>query len=856
MGANASVHIGPGTSDSKSTRTSADAITNLGHLSSNGFNANNEIPSSPIGLMFSKDKKLKKLKQRFKWKKGNGTNHGQVFREFAQLINIRDLAQIYDEYKATFFLKELSNHAESARPIASTIRNDLSELYDFKHNNDITLVYKGVDFPVHKAIVCARCPFFRELLGKKQFGAVANVNLEIKGLRVELFNDLLKFLYTGELAGSYDPRSNSSSYQALIRISQECGVPNSLSHDLKYLLETGIYSDASLCFQSTNNDLNGESNQTNSSKRCTCFEQTEFSCHQPILAARSPFFRNVIIRTQRRNATLKQDVSLNERIKIVLDETIIPRRFARILLHVMYRDSDDLMNLVQSCICKCSAGATQSSYKDSKDNQYLVKEIMDLYEIARFLEIDYLVQSCEDLMIELLSIETLIPILKWSEQSHGSPYVKRQALCFLKEEFSSFASSTNLLYQLDYCHLLEALKSDFLEASELEILKAVFKWGEYHLLKQMEEREPNLLSSHSLTRKSLKKKDLDDDKLRELISELVALVRVGHILPIDSEYLKHIAKRGFIDTLPPYMVGDDNSLPINRGLTAWFRNRSNRTFLRPRYFTPYFDECKMILEERLGYHISCDDNLDSMIAILNKKYVTQSIPDALYMVDKANFNNNGENSVISDGDIQSPVNNFHFCFTSSSSSSIICYEELDKPRPNLPILEERVLLMMRQREQELKTSPFCVQALKTAHNRCQALRLIQLRVVREFGLPDVACEVLHLRNFARPPSPAVCDMDDNSSQVSFGRNDPCDINIPPPPPRPASGFLPSTHTSTLQECDPFSYNSELKLESSSRYELASQFSSTDSHRTLSEAIPDIAIATQNLSKLKLANLLK
>lgn len=271
MGANASVHIGPGTSDSKSTRTSADAITNLGHLSSNGFNANNEIPSSPIGLMFSKDKKLKKLKQRFKWKKGNGTNHGQVFREFAQLINIRDLAQIYDEYKATFFLKELSNHAESARPIASTIRNDLSELYDFKHNNDITLVYKGVDFPVHKAIVCARCPFFRELLGKKQFGAVANVNLEIKGLRVELFNDLLKFLYTGELAGSYDPRSNSSSYQALIRISQECGVPNSLSHDLKYLLETGIYSDASLCFQSTNNDLNGESNQTNSSKRCTCF---------------------------------------------------------------------------------------------------------------------------------------------------------------------------------------------------------------------------------------------------------------------------------------------------------------------------------------------------------------------------------------------------------------------------------------------------------------------------------------------------------------------------------------------------------------------------------------------------------
>src|SRR5699024_4395918 len=154
----------------------------------------------------------------------------------------------------------------------------------------------------------------------------------------------------------------------------------------------------------------------------------------------------------------------------------------------------------------------------------------------------------------------------------------------------------------------------------------------------LEEREPNLLLSHSLTRKSLRKKELDDGKLHELISELISLIRIGHILPIDSEYLVSIAKRGFIDTLPPYMIADDNSLPINRGLTAWFRTRSPAgTFRRPRLFTPYYEECKLILEERLGHCIPSDDNFDSLTALLNKRTLPASIPDALYMVDKANF---------------------------------------------------------------------------------------------------------------------------------------------------------------------------------------------------------------------------
>lgn len=845
-------------SDSKSSISTFDTITDVtcSSISANNTNHNqhhglflntSESTVNSLGLIFSsKDKKLKKLKQKIKTKLKKCSHHSQVFIEFAQSLSTQELAQIYNEYRAAFFMKELSLHAESARPIASSIRNDLSELYDLKHNSDITLVYKGVDFPVHKAIVCVRCPYFRELLGKLPQGSTVSVNLDIKGLRVELFNDLLKYLYSGELAGSYDPRSNSASYEALIRISQQCGVPNPLSHDLKHLLETGIYSDASLCFQCSND------NDSKSQSNCCCCEQTEFSCHQAILSARSPFFRNVIIRQQKRNSLNKN--ACPQRIKIILDESIIPRRLGRILLHVMYRDSENLLNLIQSSICKCRhrLSSQSSSSSNSKESQsmILVKEVMNLYEIARFLEIDFLVQSCEDMIINFLNLETLLLILKWSEQSHGSPWVKRQALTFLKEEFSSIISQHSLLYQLDYTHLRDVLKSDFLEASELEILKSIIKWGEHHVIKQQEDREPNLLLSHSLTRKSIKKKEINDSKLHDLISELIDLVRIGHCLPIDSDFLMSTIKRGLIQ-LPFYMVKiSDEQVPSNR-YAAWFRNNSH--FMKLRFFTHYFDECKSQLEEKLERSISLDENIDSLFMKIKPKSNTfvDAMPDNLYMLEKLNL---GNESLISDSDLTLPnpqsFPNFHFCLTSTSdSSSAICYEDIDKVRPSLPILEERIMYMMHQREQELRTSPFCIRALQISHTRCEALRLIQLRVVREFGLPDIACEVLHLKNSLTPKqrnlrldSKDDDDDDDDesnsmmkiSSSLRFSKNNnrtDNDIDIfdrnamPPPPLRPITTMFDnsSSNITSVSQCDPFSYQSELRLEElTSQYELETQ----------------------------------
>lgn len=49
-------------------------------------------------------------------------------------------------------------------------------------------------------------------------------------------------------------------------------------------------------------------------------------------------------------------------------------------------------------------------------------------------------------------------------------------------------AQSQVLHQLDKNHLLEVLKSPFLQASELEILHAVLKWGENELVRRMEDR--------------------------------------------------------------------------------------------------------------------------------------------------------------------------------------------------------------------------------------------------------------------------------------------------------------------------------------------------------------------------------
>ena len=95
-----------------------------------------------------------------------------------------------------------------------------------------------------------------------------------------------------------------------------------------------------------------------------------------------------------------------------------------------------------------------------KPNMIRVEEA--IYHIALFLEFNMLAQGCEDIIAEIILLDALIAILKWSSHPYGSKWVHRQALHFLCEEFSQVMTS-DVFYELSKDHLLTAIQSDYLQ---------------------------------------------------------------------------------------------------------------------------------------------------------------------------------------------------------------------------------------------------------------------------------------------------------------------------------------------------------------------------------------------------------
>ncbi|CAG5093963.1 Similar to BTBD7: BTB/POZ domain-containing protein 7 (Homo sapiens) [Cotesia congregata] len=460
-------------------------------------------------------------------------DHGRVIRELVSTWSPLEASALLEEYEALAALKDLHVQAELARPPAATFKQDLSTLYDYKHCTDVDLVYRGACFPVHRALLSARCPYFRELLsGCPGYGARICLELRTPNLEIHMFSALLRYLYTGDIC-SHDSSLDPS---LLRRLGEEFGTPNHLDHDLRYLLETGDYADAALVFTSDGDYQRPDSGSSEYGFR----PKLELPCHKAILSARSTFFRNLILR-RTRSCEDHTERALHIPTRIVLDESVIPKRYARVLLHAVYLDTVDLSLILRGSGCGSSTGSlgeVQALTHTGRMRPSPLEEAMELYQIGRFLELDILSQGCEDLILECLTQESLPTVLRWGSQPHGSAWVHRQALHFLREEFQSIASST-VLFQLDHIHLAQSLQSHFLQASELEVLQAVLKWGEQELVRRMEDREPNILSHtvHSVTRKGVKKRDLSDIELREILSELLPLVRMDHVLPPNNEIL-------------------------------------------------------------------------------------------------------------------------------------------------------------------------------------------------------------------------------------------------------------------------------------------------------------------------------
>lgn len=72
------------------------------------------------------------------------------------------------------------------------------------------------------------------------------------------------------------------------------------------------------------------------------------------------------------------------------------------------------------------------------------------------------IAGCEDIIAEAITVENLPRVLQWSLKPHGSTWVHRQAIHFLREEFVQIAHHP-VLFELSREYLIEAISSDFLQ---------------------------------------------------------------------------------------------------------------------------------------------------------------------------------------------------------------------------------------------------------------------------------------------------------------------------------------------------------------------------------------------------------
>ncbi|CAG9759562.1 unnamed protein product [Ceutorhynchus assimilis] len=718
-----------------SERMGASASASQGAEGGTGLGFNHGL-GLPPGLEPPAPREKKKrvtgfatLKKKFirRRRSSKACDHGRILRELVSDWSPLEVAALLEEYEALQALKDLCVQAELARPPAATFKQDLSALYDFKYCTDADLVYRGVCFPIHRALVSARCPYFRDLLvGCPGYGARICLDLRSPSVDVQLFSALLRYLYTGDICH----HNGNIDLNLLRRLREEFGSPNPLENDLRYLLESGDHADAALVFtEGADGPLGPRPDSAGSEYGFR--PRLELPCHRAVLAARSPFFRSLLSR-RARNQEERQPT------RIVLDEGVIPKRYARVLLHAVYLDQVDL-SLIARGGCGGGLGEAHALAHTGRARPSPLEEAMELYQIGRFLELDILAQGCEDLILEALSLDTLPVVLQWARQPHGSAWVHRQALHFLREEFQPVAQSV-VLHQLDKEHIIEILKSPFLQASELEVLQAVLKWGEHELIRRMEDREPNVVShtAHSVTRKGVKKRDLSDIELREILSDLLPWVRMDHVLPPNSEVLLQAIRRGLVSTPPSHMIGGERE---NLRVNAWIRGpKNNGLFVQPRLFIPYYDELKVLVEDQLvqeaemvhGRRIRCGPD-----------------PDISYMAE-----------------------------TRNGTSGV------DVLGGAPPVPDTAALNAMLKREQKLRQAPGCQLALSMPlGSRAEIGRQIRLRVVREFNLPDNVAEALEAYRVGAQ----------TEETAAAGRRSPARRRLATPPRRiaePPDGCLP------------------------------------------------------------------
>lgn len=334
-----------------------------------------------------KRKKLSKfntLKKKLTRSKGGfkSHDHGKMLRDLTQTWTTQEVNALVEEYEAMLNVKELKSQTNIVRQSAPCLKKDLLRLYEEGMCTDCTLVFEDTHFHVHKAILSSRCPYFRELFSHHtETNPVISMEFKTEGMTKEIFSSLLCYLYTGD----FTPKKSGLEYiDVLISLGEEFGTPNVLEQDLKLLFNSGEYADVTFVFPAQDSSDSYPSNDGG-----TISDQSyEILCHKAILCARSPYFRSLFLKNTCK-VNLSEQKAINSSIaRLVLDESVITRQYARILLQCIYTDSVDLSSVVKW-------SSEDRRYHSPGTHKLLTSaEIaMEVFEVASFVELPVLIQG-------------------------------------------------------------------------------------------------------------------------------------------------------------------------------------------------------------------------------------------------------------------------------------------------------------------------------------------------------------------------------------------------------------------------------------------------------------------------------
>jgi len=189
--------------------------------------------------------------------------------------------------------------------------------------------------------------------------------------------------------------------------------------------------------------------------------------HLPILAARSGYvsallgggFADSLAASGRSGGTA------DGRFRIRLSDEQMEKRALHLLLTAVYTDD---MNL-------CGSGSDSGSDTSSTIAEQ-VQQALYVWQAAKYLDIPSAIHIAESFVVGNMDASIVVDVLGWAKEVECG-FVQRQCMRFMRQNYAAFAASSAGFGRLGQEDMVQLLESNFLNASEAEVVQSIVRWA-------------------------------------------------------------------------------------------------------------------------------------------------------------------------------------------------------------------------------------------------------------------------------------------------------------------------------------------------------------------------------------------